>query len=531
MPSRSPGQLAIGAGAVWLTDPFAGGVWRVDPGPDAPPPRIVAVDQGVDGIAAGADAVWTSNPQTGTVARIDPATGRVTARVALGGTPRGIALGAGRLWVAVAGGGTSVGRSLAPGTDVEAGRLARLRAGAGRTRRGPGSADRLRRAAGGLLGGRRSEAMNAAVAFVLREHGFRAGRFSLAMQPCNDALAQTGNPDEFKCRSNATRVCAQSRCGRRGRTGALCVLGDDAAGAEPGAGRARVDRLDAELVGRPRTAGAGWGLATSSTRPAGAAMRGSTPPTTTKRRRARCSRSGSAAGGVFYAKAPFDLLWGTYFRRAARRIGLPILGAATVEVDPRGGSVRNAGALVERIRASGARVVYLDGVREVVPSLRARLGSDVSLVYAGRSEPVATLFEAVGPPARGVYVTVAGMPRERLGPAGRSFVRDFGATRPGGQVPVLALYAAAATEAMLDAIARSDGTRESVSRALADVQLDHSPLGPIAFNRFGELERNPVAVVRAEHGGAPHDPGGTQGGTVVDVIEPDARLVGEPGSE
>lgn len=152
-------------------------------------------------------------------------------------------------------------------------------------------------------------------------------------------------------------------------------------------------------------------------------------------------------------------------------------------------------------------------------------------MFAGHSEPVGTLFDVAGPAARGAYITMAGLPHERLGPTGRRFVSDFGATRPGGQAPTLALYAATATEVMLDAIARSDGTRESVSRALAEVRLADSPLGPIALDRHGELERNPIAVVRADHGGEPHDPVGTQGGTVVEVIEPDARLVGKPDSE
>ena len=187
--------------------------------------------------------------------------------------------------------------------------------------------------------------------------------------------------------------------------------------------------------------------------------------------------------------------------------------------------------LAERIRASGARVVVLSGLWDAIPTLRARLGDDVGLVVAGKYEPVAALFAAAGPAARGAYFTVAGLPRERLGPTGRRFVSEFGATRPGGQVPTLALYAAAATEVMLDAIARSDGTRESVSRALAGVRLQDGPLGPIALDGNGEPDRHPIAVVRADHGGEPHDPGGTQGGTVVDVIEPEARLVGEPGSE
>jgi branched-chain amino acid transport system substrate-binding protein len=526
VPSRSPGQLAIGAGAVWLTDPFAGGVWRIDAGKDAPPPRIVAVDQGVEGVAAGAGVVWTSNPRTGTVARIDAASGRVLARIGVGGAPRGIALGAGRLWVTVAGGGgTSLAGSLDPGADVapvDSRNCGPALAGPG------GDPDLLVVSDVPLEGSWRpaAEAMNAAVAFVLRERRFRAGRFTVAMQSCNDALAQTGNPDELKCEANATAYARNPAViGVVGPVHSFCsaimlpVLNRAAGGPVSIVSTAN----SFPLLVRPDP------IASRELFPSGQRGYARVFPSDDYEAAAgalfaqRLSRA-----GVFYAEDQFDPVWRRWFRRTARRIGLPILGAATVEVPPGGrGGARRGRMLAERVAASGARVVYLAGLRDTVAALRARLGRGVDLIVAGKYDPVAALFGAAGPAARGAYITIAGLPRDRLGPTGRRFVRDFGATRPGGQVPTLAVYAAAATEVMLDAIARSDGTRESVSRALAAVRLPDGPLGPIVLDRNGEVTRNPIAIVRADRGGEPHDPGGTQGGTVVDVIEPDARLVAE----
>jgi branched-chain amino acid transport system substrate-binding protein len=372
-----------------------------------------------------------------------------------------------------------------------------------------------------------SEAMNAAVAFVLRDHRFRAGRFSLAMQACNDALAQSGYPDEPKCRANATAYARNP-----GVIGVVGPVHSPCSGTMlPILNRA---------AGGPVSIVSTYNSFVDLVRPDAVFARELYP--TGQRGYARVLPSDdyeAAAGavfaqkldpaGVFYAQDQFDPNWQRYFRRAARRIGLPIAGAATMEVDLAGrGSAKRARRLAERVRTSGARVLYLHGLPELTPVLRARLGPDVALIFSGRTQPVAALFDAAGPAARGAYLMISGLPRERLGRAGRRFVRDFGATRPGGQVPTLALYAAAATEALLAAIARSDGTRESVSRELAQVRLPDGPLGPIAFDRHGELERNPIAVVRADHGGEPLDLGGTQGGAVVDVIAPDARLVGEP---
>jgi DNA-binding beta-propeller fold protein YncE len=53
-------DLAVGAGAVWVTDPFGGLLWRVDPGP---PPLTKTIDVGPGGavVDADANAVWVVN--------------------------------------------------------------------------------------------------------------------------------------------------------------------------------------------------------------------------------------------------------------------------------------------------------------------------------------------------------------------------------------------------------------------------------------------------------------------------------------
>ncbi len=51
--------------------------------------------------------------------------------------------------------------------------------------------------------------MAQAIAFVLRERGFGAGRFRVAYQSCDDSLARTGLLDEGKCAAKA-RAYARS---------------------------------------------------------------------------------------------------------------------------------------------------------------------------------------------------------------------------------------------------------------------------------------------------------------------------------
>jgi len=215
-----------------------------------------------------------------------------------------------------------------------------------------------------------------------------------------------------------------------------------------------------------------------------------------------------------------------WFRHAAGRLGLPILGSAL----QRSGS-RRVATLARRIVASGAGAVYLQtGADRFIAPLRARLGEKVTIILAAFGGiPISGLFDVAGAAARGIHVMSPGLPVDRLPPAGRRFVRDFGSRRPGGRVPEWAVYGAAATEALLAAIARSDGSRPSVAGALESVDLPDTPVGRLRFTRTGEPMTNPVAIVRAERGGEPDDGVSTAGGTVIDIVDPPSRLVGADG--
>jgi hypothetical protein len=146
------------------------------------------------------------------------------------------------------------------------------------------------------------------------------------------------------------------------------------------------------------------------------------------------------------------------------------------------------------------------------------------------SHPWRNLFADAGAAARGVLITSPGLTPDRLGASGKRFVRRFGATQPGGRVTAFDVYAAAATE-LLDAIARSDGTRASVVRALSETRLPDSVLGPLALAGNGEPLVQPITVLRDGHGRGRADiVQGLDGAVAVDVITPPARLVGMSGS-
>jgi YVTN family beta-propeller protein len=102
-PNAGPAAIALGYGAVWVTDTDAGNVTRVDRGGRLTP---IAVGNGPSGIAAGAGGVWVADSLDDTLVRIDPGTNSVTARIHVGRSPLGVAVGAGSVWVANGGDGT-----------------------------------------------------------------------------------------------------------------------------------------------------------------------------------------------------------------------------------------------------------------------------------------------------------------------------------------------------------------------------------------------------------------------------------------
>ena len=102
-PNASPSGVAVGEGAVWLTDTEAGNVIRVDSA------RLVTpfpVGNGPTAIAVGAGGVWVVDSLDDAVVRIDPGTRSVTATIPVGRSPAGVAVGAGSVWVANSGDGT-----------------------------------------------------------------------------------------------------------------------------------------------------------------------------------------------------------------------------------------------------------------------------------------------------------------------------------------------------------------------------------------------------------------------------------------
>jgi YVTN family beta-propeller protein len=97
---RGPAGIALGAGAVWVADTLDDSVVRIDPETRAVT-TTVRVGRSPVAVAVGEGSVWVANSRDGTVSRVDPAAGRVVDKIEVGGSPQSVAIEGGRVWVTV----------------------------------------------------------------------------------------------------------------------------------------------------------------------------------------------------------------------------------------------------------------------------------------------------------------------------------------------------------------------------------------------------------------------------------------------
>jgi branched-chain amino acid transport system substrate-binding protein len=127
-------------------------------------------------------------------------------------------------------------------------------------------------------------------------------------------------------------------------------------------------------------------------------------------------------------------------------------------------------------------------------------------------------FTANGAAAAGMYISVAGVPPEKLTGAGADFIKKFG-DQIGKKPNPYSAYAAQSMAVILDAIAKSDGSRSSVTDNLLKTKVDNGILGTFEINSNGDTTRNPVTVYQQVGSGK----SGT--GKTTQVVVPSADLV------
>jgi branched-chain amino acid transport system substrate-binding protein len=159
-------------------------------------------------------------------------------------------------------------------------------------------------------------------------------------------------------------------------------------------------------------------------------------------------------------------------------------------------------ALAGSVAAARPDAVYVVGLTQLngktlVEDLRAALPQGVDLIGPDSFAAVEVAQE-LGEAGEGMYVTVPGIPHGLLPPAGARFASEFGGPVNIDPGALGAPEAAQSAEVLLDAIARSDGTRASVVEELFATKVENGILGSFSFDRFGDIDPAPVGVYRFE---------------------------------
>jgi branched-chain amino acid transport system substrate-binding protein len=361
-------------------------------------------------------------------------------------------------------------------------------------------------------------AMQGGIKFMLARRGFKAGRYSVGYQACDDSNPQTDSGDLGKCASNAKAYAADpsvigvvgswsSHCSgveipilNKAPNGPLAMISPSntnvglthaGAGSDPGEPGLYYPTGKRNFV-RVISPDDAQGVADA----------------------VLAKRLGLRSVFVLDDNESYGLTVADPFRKAAKALGLRIAGTGSWNVNQ-----TTFGALTRKVASSGAGGVFLGGFAcpgcaALIRDLRAALGPSAPIIAPDGFSDIEGLVKAAGVKAtEGLYVSIPGLPVSKLGPLGRQIARKFGPTRPGSGGPP---YAAQAVAVLLDAIARSDGSRASVNEHLLGARVQGGILGDFHFDKNGDPTYNPVTVFRIHRGI----------GTVNRVVAPPTDVVG-----
>jgi branched-chain amino acid transport system substrate-binding protein len=444
--------LAIGGGALWLLDADLGQVTRLDPD-DPAGARTVDLGPGMSAIAYGRGAAWVADAAGARVVRLDARTAAPDGEVKLGAVPRDIAVSADGVWVSA----TPRTTPLAAGCTGRAAADDLVLAAELPLRRDPRSP---------------TDEMAEAIRGVVARHGGRAGTHDVTLIECDDSTAQAATYDPEKCAAHARGYARDRRV--------VVVVGPYNSGCAERQIPIAATAPDGPLGMVSPTA------TDPQLRAAGAFTRIAATDADQARAMAAELRS-RGVRRVFVlddadASGSYGLTVSSYFAAAARDAGLVVAGR---------GSWRKRG-FVGRVVRSRPDAVYVAGTldRGAGAAIRAVAGRARILAGPDLLLPVASLYAASRGAARGMLLSTTLPPVHG---------------RPG---PVA--YAAEATEVALAAIARSDGSRRSVARALLATARD-GPTGHVAFTAGGERRDAPVGIVAVRRGGGSQERLSTEG--------------------
>jgi branched-chain amino acid transport system substrate-binding protein len=334
--------------------------------------------------------------------------------------------------------------------------------------------------------------MTNAIRFVLKQANFKAGKYTVGYQSCDDSTAQAGKWESSRCSANANAY-AQNKS-------VIAVIGTFNSGC------AEIEipilnRAPDGPLGMVSPANTYVGLTHSG--PGTAAGEPDKYYPNGERNYIRMVAADDFQGAadaqfmkdqgaksvfILNDKEAYGLGVATDTKNSATKLGLKVAGFTAW--DPKASSYE---AVATKIKQSGADWIYLGGLicengAKLISDLKAGVPGAKMMAPDGFSD-----FTANGPAAAGIFITVAGVPPEKLTGKGADFIKAFG-DQIGKKPNPYSAYAAQSMQVILDAIEKSDGTRSRVTDNLLKTDVTDGILGTFSINENGDTTRNPVTV-------------------------------------
>jgi branched-chain amino acid transport system substrate-binding protein len=185
------------------------------------------------------------------------------------------------------------------------------------------------------------------------------------------------------------------------------------------------------------------------------------------------------------------------FELAAKDIGLAVAGHTGWDAN-----AQNYKALMTQIKATGADGIYIGGIAcfnggQVVKDKVAVVGdNDAVKLLVSDGFVLDSLFDEAGSDnIDGAYGSAPVLNPEDLTGAGKTFLDAYRAKY--GEPEVYTAYAAAAAQVLVDAISRSDGSREDVVAKMFETNIADGIVGPMAFNANGDPKQGLISIFQA----------------------------------
>src|SRR6476661_6610475 len=335
--------------------------------------------------------------------------------------------------------------------------------------------------------------MNQAIQLILEQNNWKAGKYTLQFQACDDSTAQLGSWDSATCSANGQAYAnTKSVIGEIGTFNSGCAeLEVPLANQAPGGQLAVVSPANT------------WpGLTQKTTSdpaepdkyyPTGVRNYARVIPADNYQGPALAQlaqKLGVKSVYIINDKQAYGAGVAHYFEDAAKKLGITVLGNDAYNTK----TGTNYRALFQGIAAKHPDAVMVGGLicengGQLIKDKVSVLGdnSKVKLLLPDGFTTQSTIDDA-GKASDGLYASVAGVPTDQLTGAGATFVSDFQAKYNPDFIDPYTPYAAAAAQVVLNAIAASDGTRASVAKNLFGASIPDSVLGAFTINSSGDTD-------------------------------------------